>query len=158
MTIHRETELVPFVYSVVRVVPDPIKDEAINIDVAVVGADGAGARLEVDVSAKARSGIRAVQRDFSFQALEWSLRDLEATLGADRQLALGEDAGPPATARVLEETARRLNNQLQLTLPRRYAARTLDEATERLFRRYVSHRRPRARWPSSRPTRARSPW
>ncbi len=44
-TIHGAGRGERFCFSVVRVVPDPIKDEAVNVGVVVARAEGAGDRV-----------------------------------------------------------------------------------------------------------------
>jgi hypothetical protein len=127
-----------FCYSIVRVVADPIRDEAINIGVAVVGAEAPGARLKIGLNAAARARVRTIRASFDFQPLERSLHDLKPVLGANPHPSPPEVARPPATPAVLERLAHRLNNQLQLSVPRHYVARNLDDATQQLFQ-FASH-------------------
>jgi hypothetical protein len=131
-----------FVYSVIRVVPDPIKDEAINVGVVVTPAEGAGGAMRVHLNDPVRARIKAAQNDYDIEALRRSLEDLRAALGIDPRLVSGEAGTPPAGAAVLDGVAGRLGNQLQLTPPRRYLALSLDEAVQKLFARYVTWRLP----------------
>ncbi|MBI3970936.1 MAG: DUF3037 domain-containing protein [Chloroflexi bacterium] len=134
-----------FFYSVVRIVPDPIKDEAINVGVVVTPVEGEGGRMRTHLGGPVRSRIRAVQPGYNFEALCWSLQDLESALGIDRRIRLGEAPGPFAGPALLEAVAQRLGNQLQLTEPRRFLAPTIEQAVDRLFSRYVTWRLPRRR-------------
>ena len=127
-----------FYFSVVRVVPDPIKDEAINVGV-VVGSDDGRALMKVAVP---RTRIRSFQRRYPFSTLEKSISDLAFSLGIDLQPALGEIGSGPADRSRLQAFASSLNNQIQLTAPKLYLAENLDDALAKLFRRYVARRSP----------------
>src|ERR1700674_1113496 len=124
-----------FTYSVVRVVPDPIKNEGINVGVVVASDVGRG-RLKWNPRFTTR--VRALQRDFSFDAVDQAIRGLEKLLHVDPDvLTLWDTRQVRADEALLTSLALRLNNQLQLTEPRRYRARTVEEAAESLFRRFV---------------------
>ena len=129
-----------YYYAVVRVVPDPIKDEAINIGVVVV--DSKRHEGTMQVNQKVRTRIKHLQSNYPFDDLERSIADLRDALGLDVQLGYGESERPTPTFELLRDIAERLNNQLQLTMPQRYIASSLDDAARRLFKRYVARRLP----------------
>ncbi len=127
-----------FHYSVVRVVPDPIKDEAVNVGVIVIAETGPSS---MRVKAP-RARIRAMQRTFSFEGLEHSMTDLARAVGIDLQFTLGEETGGDGRSSVdrLATVASSLANQIQLTEPRVYLAQDGKDAADRLFQRYVARR------------------
>lgn len=127
-----------FYFSVVRVVPDPVKDEAINVGVVVTSEDGP-ALMRVGVP---RTRVRSVQSRYPFGVLEKSISDLAFGLGIDLQPALGETGAGRADRKTLQSFASSLNNQLQVTAPKAYLAKNLDDALTKLFRRYVARRTP----------------
>src|SRR6266511_6102821 len=104
MTEARTTGLSPFMYAIIRVVPDPIRDEAINVGVVVTPTEGSGGRMRV--SNRVRTRIRSLQPDYGFDALDQTLEDLRHALGLDPQPELSESAPAPATARLLEDAAK----------------------------------------------------
>ena len=125
-----------FHYSVIRVVPDPVRDEAVNIGVVVADARSGQGRMRV--RRRVVSRVRAIHRRYSDATLERSLKDLASALGVDSQLELGETKRVSASLETLESMADYLSNQLQMTPPQAYRAGSADEAMDRLFRRYVS--------------------
>jgi|SRR5579871_3873718 len=127
-----------FTFSVIRVVPDPIRDEAVNVGVIV--ADSAGATMLINRQAHSR--IRSLQRNFSFAVLEAALADIGEAVNAVRQLRLDDPHRINDPNAALASIASMLDNQIQLSEPRAYVAHDMDEALTRLFRRYVARRAP----------------
>jgi hypothetical protein len=134
----QEDQSLSFMYSVIRVVPDPIRDEAINVGVIV--ADDA--HTSMLINRQARSRIRTIQRSFSFTALESALADIGEALNAAPQTRLGEQRPTANPKALLASIAGTLDNQIRLTEPRSYVASGMAEAANRLFRRYVARRAP----------------
>lgn len=137
-------ELHRFFFSVIRVVPDPIKDEAVNIGVVVASEEGRAA-MKVRVP---RSRIRDMQRSFSFETLNRSIIELGRVLGVEAQLAFGENVTgylPQARMDVLADS---LSNQLQLTRRNEHLGSSLDSALAALFFRFVAKRMPAATYSS----------
>src|SRR5687768_1923075 len=125
-------------FSIVRVVPDPIRAAAINAGVIVASAESAPGRLRL--RSKVQTRTRAIDSSYYFDGLSQSLSDLEDALGIVEQpgLDVGADAPSTVTRARLQQLSDSMNNQLQLTAPQTYLAESIDSALDRLFRRYVT--------------------
>jgi hypothetical protein len=121
-----------FYYSVIRLVVDPLRDEAINIGVIVATRKGVGLmRTRVP-----RTRVRTVRKNFPFALLESLLHDLRQAAG----LASESAANPAGSVTVdrLRALSETMAGQLQLTPPQAYNAMSIEEALTRTFGRYVS--------------------
>jgi hypothetical protein len=131
-----------FAFSVIRVVPDPIKDEAVNVGVVVVSEDGSSGCIRY--SDKFRTRINVLKRDFPIASVSAAIEDLKTYLGLEAQPSFGVKPTPIQGAKDrLEEASKNFENQLQITSPKVYLAESLDIAATQLFRRYVASRLPR---------------
>ena len=126
-----------FAYSVIRYVGDPVRGEGANIGVIVISPDG-DARVRTDPSAMSR--LARFWPRFNRRAVRAFIRDIEHRVAALHQLRI-EEAGPRdsgASVDVLAELSALAVNEVQLSQPAHYRSTTIEEATEALFKRFVS--------------------
>src|SRR3990170_2596180 len=76
-----------FYFSIIRIVPDPVKFEPVNVGVVVVSADGAIGDLLYNK--RIRSRLTPYRLDFPLGSIFATIDDLRQHLGLDTQLALG---------------------------------------------------------------------
>jgi hypothetical protein len=139
---HSPKRRTDFAYSIIRLVADPVRDEAINVGVVVT--DDQQARGVMRTNARVLSRIRALQPSYSPRSLQAGLKDLAGALDIDQQVELGETVRGGTSSRLLAYVAGNLSGQLQLTAPQAYPADSVDDAAERLFRRYVAIQPPKS--------------
>jgi len=114
-------------YTVSRFVPDPIRNEPVNIGVIVVDAE---------------TGRTAHKFMYNLRALRprcpgADLKSLEEMVGSFEVLDM------PGGADDLERLARRHTNSLQFTPPRAVAAPTLEDSLQHAFEAYIENGTPR---------------
>ncbi len=131
-----------FYFSVIRVVPDPVKFEPINVGVVVIAADGVGGELLYNK--RIRSRLAPIRRDLPLAGIFATIEDLKQYLGLEMQMPLAAPEPPRRTAgrSRLEAAARYFENQVQLTEPKPYFAEGLRAAADALYARYISHKLP----------------
>jgi Protein of unknown function (DUF3037) len=129
-----------FFYSIVRVVPDPVRFEPLNVGVVVIEESGRAGDLRFNQRIQSR--LAALDRSVSLSTVLRVVGSLPSYLGFDRQPRLGEVSleRPSAGRERLEVACRHLENQVQLSLPKVYHADTLEAAISELYTRYVSKR------------------
>lgn len=108
-------------YTVSRFVPDPIRNEPVNIGVIVVDAE---------TGETARRFMRSL-RGLRTRCPGADLKSLEEMVGSFQV------ADMPGGADDLERLARRHTNLLQFTPPRAVAAPTLEDSLQRAFEAYI---------------------
>ena len=140
-----------FLFSILRVVPDPIKDEAVNIGVVVLRADGGGG--DIMFSGRFKTRVAALRQDFPVESTLAAIEDLRAFLGLETQARFGADIGGGDPRERLNAAVQYLEGQLQLTAPRRYQAKNLGSAGQQIYKRYVAKKLPRPQ-PTRQPTAA----
>lgn len=134
-----------FSYSLIRYVGDPVRGEATNIGVIVVGPDGE-ARLKTDVPTLAR--LERLWPHFNRHAVRSFIRDIEHRIETQHQVRLEEsDCDHQGVAtEVLAALSETAVNDVQVSPPAVWRATDLKGATTTLFERYVGMpRRPRAK-------------
>lgn len=135
-------------YSLIQYVGDPVRQEAINLGIAVVDPATSETRVFVD-----GNGFRHIQRlwpDADARVLRAFARDVAAELRSPHQRFLGE---PPigdrmTTSRQLDDIRTRNVNQFRLLPPATWRSTDLSSATRELYRRFVERQvisRPRQR-------------
>ncbi len=132
-----------FKFSVIRVVPDPVKDEGINVGAIVVSEDGKSG--DFLYNSRFRTRVSRLKRDFPYDAALASLRDVATFIGIESQLAFG---GKPVNGNLHERLRVAVQNfegQIQLTEPAPYRAVNLKTAVQEIYQRYVTKRLPSAR-------------
>lgn len=131
-----------FYFSVIRLVPDPVKDEPINLGVAVIDEGGTQGDLLYNPRIKTRIGV--VKSGFPIESFIASIEDLRFYLQLQSQERLAESRPhmPRGGRERLESAAEYLDNQLQITEPRLYRADDLEQAVRGLYGRYVARRLP----------------
>lgn len=129
-----------FRYSVIRIVPDPVKDEAINVGCVVVTSDGSTGRLAY--TKRFRSRLSTLKKGYPYESAVAAIEELKVLLGVEGQLSFGATASKGKTTSLLEAAASRLEGQLQLMAPRTYRAKNLRCALDELFQRFVTERLP----------------
>jgi hypothetical protein len=126
-----------FDYSLIRYVGDPVRGEAVNIGVIVI--DGAACQSTLVIDNRAPSRLAANWPNFQWRSFGAFARDLRHATGANHQLMLGEGATIlEASGNALSAVASCCSNEYALSEPRRYNGISLEEASGRLFRRFVS--------------------
>lgn len=123
-----------YTYSLLQYRGDPVRREALNVGVAVVGATGEVA-VVVDPSAHRR--IRALWPSVDRRAFQAFVRDLGHLLADEHQLMLGEVVHTTASSSTLAALSTFAANQFAISEPAAYSAISAGEAAERLFRRFV---------------------
>ena len=134
-----------FRYSLIRYVGDPVRGEATNIGVIVVGPDGE-ARLKTDVPTLAR--LERLWPHFNRHAVRSFIRDVEHRIEAQHQVRLeeGDCDHQGAATEVLAALSETAVNDVQVSPPAVWRATDIKGATTTLFERYVGMpRRPRAK-------------
>ena len=123
-------------YSLLRYVPDPVRDEAVNIGLFVVDEAAEWARFEAEVP---RSLLRAMRRGNDAEEIQrWidRTRDLFAAVG-ERPLVPGEAA---IDVGVLRDWANDFGGALRVTSPQPVVGEALEEMWGRLYATLVSRR------------------
>jgi Protein of unknown function (DUF3037) len=128
-----------FFYSVVQVLPDPVRNEGVNIGVIVVDADGE--RSDARFGPVAR--VRKLDTPFAEDAVQQFIRSVSARLEPSRPLIPHEL--PTLTEAVLSEWSREFGGEVRLTVPRFAGGFSLPETLERLYARFVVPPRPKRR-------------
>jgi hypothetical protein len=124
-----------FHYSIVRFVPDPLREEAINLGVMLVSADGKYADYQFLHRYKTR--IASMAPDFDQQLVEAVYSDLaDALQGRGWQPELAH-LGRTISGEWLDELSNRFMNQIQFSSPRACIPSDPDETLQQLFRRFV---------------------
>ncbi|MCC7364706.1 MAG: DUF3037 domain-containing protein [Dehalococcoidia bacterium] len=131
-----------FQYSLLQYRGDPVRREALNVGVAVVGHDGRS-RVVIDRSAPSR--IVSLWPSFSRSLFFAFTRDLRHALADTHQMLLGEKEQLSASGSSLESLAQFSSNGFGLTEPRSYIASCLSDAADRLFRRFIKDAPPAPR-------------
>ena len=72
-----------FYFSVIRIVPDPIKFEPVNVGVAVISEDGTIG--DVLYNRRVKTRLSSFRRDFPLPVLLASIDDLRYYLGLEAQ-------------------------------------------------------------------------
>jgi hypothetical protein len=118
-------------YSIVKVVPHPLREEALNLGVVVVSEDGTFAEYRFAKGFKER--LRALAPDVNPALVEAFVEDFDETLRP-------HDKGPVTrlTARALSELAGRFGYQFQISMPRSVLSQDPEVALAELFDEYVA--------------------
>jgi len=130
--------MIGFQYSILRFVPDPIREEAVNLGVLVVSEDGNQSTGRFNHQFRGR--VRSLASDFPFEQVEATIQSLEERCSESMQPRFSQQAPderilhPPQLAAL----AAVMENQFQLTPPRRYLGTTLRAAADELYRAFVS--------------------
>ncbi len=127
-----------FFYSVVRVVPDPVRKEALNVGVIVVDADGPDASAAF--LRRFRTKLRLLDPWTEPSVLERLVDNLSSRLGQFQPPLEGADESILGK-KGLEHLAETMKNQLQMSVPAPYRATSIRAAVEELFADLVSPRR-----------------
>jgi hypothetical protein len=129
-----------FYFSLVRYVPDPARDEAVNLGVILVSDDegtSAGSFVRA-LLAKIRPLDPYVNPSF----VKRYLLDLEQRLGASHQAPIGDDTDRIRSVADLRRLSASMRNLFQLTQPKLYRSVSLESARQELFSELVSVKRP----------------
>ena len=130
-------------YVLIQYVGDPVRQEAVNVGVAALGAADGDACVTFDRGAAAR--IRRSWPQFDGALYRAFVRDLSASLGVPHQARFGEQQSPvSATVESLRALSAAASNQFELTDPARWTAESIDEAARQIYARLVRER-PRVR-------------
>ena len=132
---------IDYIYSVLRVVPDPVKNEAVNIGAVVVEADGP--RGDIIFTERFKTRVAALRKDFPVAAIVAAVEDLKVFLGLEPKVRFGAETVVGNPRARLDTALRYLEGQLQLTEPRSYQAESLDSAVQEIYQRYVAKKLPR---------------
>ncbi len=126
-------------YSVLRFVPDPVKDESLNLGVLVVGDGDARAAL---FNKRTKTKTRALAPRYDSEHVERAIAALSEEFGDDAQLGFDRDMHKHATDGVsrLHFLADGMPNQFQLTKPRLFNCNDLMTGTRELYELFVSGR------------------
>ena len=128
-----------FSYSLIRYVGDPVRGEATNIGVAVVGPEGES-RLKTNAATLAR--LQRLSPHFNRHAVRALIRDLEHRIEAQHQVRIEEGDRDDrdhqgAASGVLTALSETAVNDVQVSPPAVWRAEDIKEATTALFERYV---------------------
>lgn len=124
-----------FVYSVVRFVPHPVRDEAINVGVVLVSPSGE--HVLHKFTRAFRSKLSALAPDVNPGMVERALSDFQARFPRDlAQAPLGSEA-EPLTEDALLELSMRYGYQVRFTPPRPIAVKEPERSLAQLFDEYV---------------------
>lgn len=132
-----------FSYCILRIVPDPIRDEAINVGViAIDEATGEGHAEFLRFTRTLRSRIRSLLPGIDAGALEQGIESFRSQIGVESQLAFVDSHQDRISTRAqLERLGEELLNQLQLTPPLRYRGESISAVVGELYALFVSPRR-----------------
>lgn len=130
-------------YSILRFVPDPLRDEPINVGLFIVSEDGEWARFDVHVP---KTRLIAVNRRSDAERIEEWARTLKEQFDVGGLRGLFDDRGRISRS-VLDEWAQSFSASLRVTEPRVAVEQDLDVLWVELFKRLVrvgSRREPAA--------------
>ncbi len=142
------------IYSIVQFVGDPVRQEAVNVGVILLGPDAATVRI--DGSAPAR--LRKVWSDFDRRLFYAFARDLRHALAMPHQPFFSEKPVQLESAvKALESIRAAAVNQFQLTEPKPLSSPdgSIRKEADRLFDRFVVSRVRRDQHPGRHMTRSR---
>jgi Protein of unknown function (DUF3037) len=123
----------PFLYSLVRFVPDVARGEAVNLGV-LVADDEAGA-VKAAFYPDARRKMRPLAPGFNLDAFAAEIGRFRERVTTVYQPALTGPVDPRiSTSTQLTSLSDTMRNQLQVSPPRVYRAETLDAAVQALYR------------------------
>jgi Protein of unknown function (DUF3037) len=128
-----------FFYSVVQVLPDPVRNEGVNIGVIVVDATGESS----DARFASVTRVRKLDCPFAEDAVQRFIRSVHARLEPSPQLFPPES--PTLNESILSEWSREFGGEVRLTVPRFTGGASLPEILSRLYGRFVSPPRPKRR-------------
>jgi hypothetical protein len=124
-----------FVYSVVRFVPHPIRDEAINVGVVLVSPSGEHVLHRFTRAFRSRLSVLAP--DVDPRMVERALSDFQARFPGDlAQAPLGSEARP-LTEDALRQLSTSYGYQVRFTPPRPVAVEEPERSLAQLFDEYV---------------------
>lgn len=131
------TEPVPCEFSLVRYVPDPVKNEFVNIGVVLRAADAGGSPTG---SAQVRftkdwGRVRCVDPDADTEMLEAMETEMRSRL-------LEPESDAPSLMKTIEDS---FSHLFQLTSPKAFLAENLSAGIEQLMRLYVEPRKEKVR-------------
>lgn len=136
-------DLQRFNYSILKVVPDPLRDESINLGVIVIDEKNGLGRAEFQrFTRPLRSRITGLLPGVDVGAIEDGVESCRSQIGVETQLAFVDSKEDRiSSAAQLEALSSELLNQLQLTRPLTYRGDSLQAVTDELYALFVSPRR-----------------
>jgi hypothetical protein len=127
-------------FSLVRYVPDPVKNEFVNIGVMLREAAAGAAAPAVVRFTKDWARVRCVDPDADIEMLEAMETEMRRRLLED-----GKEATPPMTTPLMTTIRDSFSHQLQMTEPKACLAENFAAGMEELMQLYVEPRRQKAR-------------
>ena len=128
-----------YYYSIIRFIPNPVREEALNLGVILVGRDVQFADYRMLARTKTRMRLLAPRFDVRLiESFEDDLRSLVGRRGFQLRLEGSSTSLALTGLRQISETHA---NQLQFTPPRTYLASEPEAALDDLFEEFVRPRR-----------------
>lgn len=130
-------------YSLVKIVPDPLRDETVNVGIVVVDQDARQGRADFQrFTGQLRSRLKAMLPGLDVGAIEDGVESFKSQIGLEQQLPFVGSADARVTSHEqLEQLSAAMFNQLQVSPPRAYRGPSLAVATSELYALFVSPRR-----------------
>lgn len=141
--IANRTEYTSYKYSVIRAVPDPIREEAVNVGMVLIDENKRTVQYKFIRNAESRA--KKIDPEFSPEAIRAFRRDFEEILGqSDRQYKLELWPREKNISEAISGMADAYAGQIQFTPIRTTWAGSVDEAFGKLYGQLVEvPRRPR---------------
>lgn len=125
-------------YSILRFVPNPVREEALNLGVMLIRDEGGYADYRMLARIKTRIRVAAPGFDIRLlESFEADLRSLIGGVGFQRRLGASQALIVQDLVRLADTHA----NQIQFTDPRVYLTEEPDKALDDLFVEFVRPRR-----------------
>jgi len=126
-------------YSVLRFVPDPIKDESLNLGILIAAETGLRAGV---FNRRTKTKVRALAPKYDFEHVERVISALSQEFNNDVQLGFGREGQERQTDGVarLHALAEGMPNQFQLTKPRPFNCADVTVGLRELYELFVSGR------------------
>lgn len=121
-----------FTYSVLRYVPDPVRDERINMGVVVISDQSGESRCAFLPGARRK--IAALNPNANVQQIERVIEAFKLRCGDSYLPTLFKERDPRLTSRQqLELLAETMKNQFQFSEPKTHRAESIDRSVTELF-------------------------
>ena len=124
-------------YSVIRVVPHPVRDEAVNLGVVIVNEAGDYADYRLTGAYKVK--LRSIAPDYDTSLVSVFLKDFTSRFAKTATTQPLDQVGAYApTKETLDELANQFAYQVRFTTPRAYVTDNPKTALDDLFREFVA--------------------
>jgi hypothetical protein len=134
--IANRNEYISYKYSVIRAVPDPIREEAVNVGMVLIDENKQMVRYKFMRNAESR--VKKIAPDFSSESIRAFRRDFEEILGqSDRQYKMELWRREKSASEAISQMADAYAGQIQLTPVRTTWAGSADEAFGKLYEQLV---------------------